>query len=48
LQLADLRVLRQDSKGDETEGYRLTPKADETLLGRLVTIAGPQVNKPAR
>lgn len=30
------------------EGYRLTPKAEATLLGRLATIAGPEVNKPAR
>jgi SMI1-KNR4 cell-wall len=29
------------------EGYRLTPKAEATLLGRLATIAGPDVNKPA-
>jgi hypothetical protein len=28
------------------EGYRLTPKAEATLLGRLATIAGPDVNKP--
>lgn len=30
------------------EGYRLTPKAEATLLGCLATIAGPEVNKPAR
>ncbi|WP_027533444.1 SMI1/KNR4 family protein [Bradyrhizobium sp. WSM3983] len=30
------------------EGYCLTPKAEATLLGRLATIAGPQLNKPAR
>ena len=29
------------------EGYRLTPKAEATLIGRLATIAGPEVNKPA-
>jgi hypothetical protein len=29
------------------EGYRLTPKAEATLLGRLATTAGPEVNKPA-
>ncbi|MBR0955018.1 SMI1/KNR4 family protein [Bradyrhizobium canariense] len=29
------------------DGYRLTPKAEATLLERLATIAGPQVNKPA-
>ena len=29
------------------DGYRLTPKAEATLLGRLATIAGLEVNKPA-
>lgn len=29
------------------EGYRLTPKAEATLLGRLATTAGLEVNKPA-
>jgi hypothetical protein len=28
-------------------GYRLTPKAEATLLGRLATTAGLEVNKPA-
>jgi hypothetical protein len=29
------------------EGYRLTPKAEATLLERLASTAGPDVNKPA-
>jgi hypothetical protein len=29
------------------EGYRLSPKAEATLLGRLATTAGLEVNKPA-
>ncbi|GMP06441.1 MULTISPECIES: hypothetical protein [Bradyrhizobium] len=30
------------------EVYHLTPKAEATLFGRLATIAGSEVNKPAR
>jgi hypothetical protein len=30
-----------------TDGYRLSPKAEAALLGRLATIVGPEVNKPA-
>ena len=29
------------------EGYRLTPKAEATLLVRLASTTGPDVNKPA-
>jgi hypothetical protein len=38
------------ARGDIVEmadGYRLTPKAEATLIERLATIAGPEVNKPA-
>jgi hypothetical protein len=31
---------------ETAEGYRLTSKAEATLIGRLATIAGPEVNKP--
>jgi hypothetical protein len=32
---------------ETAEGYRLTPKAEATLLGHLASIARPEVNKPA-
>jgi hypothetical protein len=35
------------ARGEMAEGYRLTAKAEATLLGRLATITGPEVHKPA-
>jgi hypothetical protein len=40
------RVARGDIV-ETTEGYRLIPEAELTLLGRLATITGSEVNKPA-